>query len=190
MSVKWIDKRNEFVIIITLLEYIDNSDMAPWPSGKAKVCNTSITSSNLVGALENPCFFETRIFSLKTKIDKPDHWKEYDTNTNAYVMYTYKEKGFVDLDEVNFKCLVEYLNENLFEFCVAKHIYILRHTQSCSTAPSYSINMSTGTAVPSSSWHEVQLVIDEYEDFLLYKFKMLKNIKPRVPRKPKEQEWA
>ena len=24
--------------------------MAPWPSGKAKVCNTSITSSNLVGA--------------------------------------------------------------------------------------------------------------------------------------------
>ena len=23
---------------------------APWPSGKAKVCNTSITSSNLVGA--------------------------------------------------------------------------------------------------------------------------------------------
>jgi len=140
--------------------------------------------------LENPCFFETRIFSLKTKIDKPDHWKEYDTNTNAYVMYTYKEKGFVDLDEVNFKCLVEYLNENLFEFCVAKHIYILRHTQSCSTAPSYSINMSTGTAVPSSSWHEVQLVIDEYEDFLLYKFKMLKNIKPRVPRKPKEQEWA
>ena len=26
---------------------------APWPSGKAKVCNTSITSSNLVGASEN-----------------------------------------------------------------------------------------------------------------------------------------
>ena len=25
-------------------------NMAPWPSGKAKVCNTSITSSNLVGA--------------------------------------------------------------------------------------------------------------------------------------------
>ena len=24
--------------------------MAPYPSGKAKVCNTSITSSNLVGA--------------------------------------------------------------------------------------------------------------------------------------------
>ena len=26
------------------------NNMAPWPSGKAKVCNTSITSSNLVGA--------------------------------------------------------------------------------------------------------------------------------------------
>ncbi len=30
--------------------YIDNVNTAPWPSGKAKVCNTSITSSNLVGA--------------------------------------------------------------------------------------------------------------------------------------------
>ena len=31
--------------------------MAPWPSGKAKVCNTSITSSNLVGAFgkNKPC---------------------------------------------------------------------------------------------------------------------------------------
>ena len=27
--------------------------MAPGPSGKAKVCNTSITSSNLVGAFED-----------------------------------------------------------------------------------------------------------------------------------------
>ena len=26
------------------------NNMATWPSGKAKVCNTSITSSNLVGA--------------------------------------------------------------------------------------------------------------------------------------------
>ena len=33
--------------------------LAPWPSGKAKVCNTSITSSNLVGA------------SLKTVDDYP-----------------------------------------------------------------------------------------------------------------------
>ena len=45
-----IDKRGE-------MTYIDIVNTAPWPSGKAKVCNTSITSSNLVGAFgkNKPC---------------------------------------------------------------------------------------------------------------------------------------
>ena len=39
-------------------------NMAPWPSGKAKVCNTSITSSNLVGALRAQSFLWA-LFLLK-----------------------------------------------------------------------------------------------------------------------------
>ena len=40
--------------------------MAPWPSGKAKVCNTSITSSNLVGASIKKRFSNENLFLLYT----------------------------------------------------------------------------------------------------------------------------
>ena len=42
--------------------------MVPWPSGKAKVCNTSITSSNLVGAFKKTrlkgVFFISLLFPM------------------------------------------------------------------------------------------------------------------------------
>ena len=40
-------------------------NMAPWPSGKAKVCNTSITSSNLVGAWWKELRRNSRFFFYK-----------------------------------------------------------------------------------------------------------------------------
>ena len=93
--------------------------MATWPSGKAKVCNTYITSSNLVVASLNSLI--TRSFFIAKMYVESVYLRIKFSRTGA-VSYTHLDvykRQLSDANLGNIASSVMALHANAFEFIIA-----------------------------------------------------------------------